>query len=441
MVFGNQPISEITDEELRDLIDNQEENLWIDFKKKEYHEDPKDREKHKREICKDVTAMANAEGGYILIGVNEQDKIAQGFFSVCNPEKVAQSIRDICHQYIDRRILNLEVELRKFQWNSKDITLVIIHIPPSEIGPHGFKWGNSTNFVKRYGDVTKEYPMSELGDALSVRHYPPIIGSIDRKLDTILANTRTDVGNSMVPQDNALDVMETDNLLHLMKLRFDEATSEQPHYRILAVPEELDPNVINTFDEDIRRTMCDPPDRRYGNFGVTGILGREMSPSSEGISGPNVTGGEITLLKNGFLEVRCPLRDTQFQWRHYESGLDTEWIYPYVVCEFPVTFLKLVKRIYEASGINSRIIIQQSYHHLNGFMLPRGNPSNIGFAAFQDESNVYTQSRPIISKRTVDPDFNAEHEAYDLVKEVYDCFGLDPQSIPAFDKDGNFILE
>ena len=80
MILNNKPISEITHQELKDLIGNTEEDQWIDFKQQDYHRDPNDLEKHKREICKDVTAMANAEGGYILIGVREENKIAQNFF-------------------------------------------------------------------------------------------------------------------------------------------------------------------------------------------------------------------------------------------------------------------------------------------------------------------------------------------------------------------------
>ena len=194
-------------------------------------------------------------------------------------------------------------------------------------------------------------------------------------------------------------------------------------------------------DEHIRQIMYDPPDRRYGNFGVTGILEREVSFPPEGMQGPNVTGGEIILLKNGFLEVRCPLATSNFQWRREESGISIPWLYPYVVCEFPVTFLGLVKAIYKASGINSEIFVQQNYHNLTGFMLPRGNPTNIGFAAFQDERNVYRHSHPIVSKQTVDSDFIPDHIAYELVKEVYEYFGLDRQWIPAFDENGNFILQ
>ena len=387
--------------------------------------------------------MANAEGGYILIGVDEKNKIAQGFFTVPDADKVAISIRDTCLQSVDPRIPNFEVMRypHPLEWKNKDIELVIIHIPPSEARPHSFRWKNSTNFVKRYGDITREYPVSELIQDLLVRYHPPVIGQIDSKLATILKNTQMDRRDTISPQDDALGLEEVDHLVHLMKLRFEEAISDQPYYRILATPTILNPNAVSTQDEHIRQIMYNPPDRRYGNFGVTGILRDGMARSSEGINGPNITGGEITLLKNGFLEVRCPLRDTQFQWRREESRISEDWLYPYVVCEFPVTFLRLVKTIYAASGINSSIFIQQEYHNLTGFMLPKGNPANIGFAAFQDERNVYKHSHPIVSKRTIDSNFIPDHETYKLVIEVYDYFGLEPQWIPAFDENGNFTLE
>ena len=131
MIFDHRPISEITEQELKNLIDNQEENLWIDFKQQDYHKDSTDPDKHQREICKDVTAIANAEGGYILIGIREENKVAQDFFTVDNAASVAQSINAICLQYIDPRIPNLEVEPYSLKWKNKNIELVIIHIPPS----------------------------------------------------------------------------------------------------------------------------------------------------------------------------------------------------------------------------------------------------------------------------------------------------------------------
>ena len=441
MIFDNRPISEITEQELKGLIDNQEENLWIDFKQQNYHKDPNDLEKHKREICKDVTAMANAEGGYILIGVREENKVAQDFFTVDDAANVAQSIIGVCLQNVNPRIPNFEVEPYYLKWKNSGIELVIIHIPPSEMRPHSFIWKNSTNFVKRYGDVTREFPISELIQDLLVRYQPPIISQIESQLSSILRDTRRERRDSISSQDDALDEDVDSELAHLMNLRFHEAISDQPYYRIFATPTTLNPDAVSTQDGHIRQIMYNPPNRRYGNFGVTGVLEREVSFSHEGMQGPNITGGEIILLKNGFLEVRCPLATSNFQWRREESGISTPWLYPYVVCEFPVTFLQLVKAVYEASGINSGVFVQQDYHNLTGFMLPSGNPANIAFAAFQDERNVYSHSHPIVSKRTVESNFVPDHVAYELVKEVYEYFGLETQWIPAFDENGNFILQ
>ena len=455
MIFDNCRISEIPTQDLINLVNNQqEEDLWIDFKKQDYYKDPKDPDKRRREICKDVTAMANADGGYILIGVDEKNKIAQDFFTIPDAAKVAQSIKGICQQYIDPPILNLEVERypHPLQWKNTNIELVIIHIPSSERRPHGFRSRGTNNFVKRDGDATREYATSELIQDLLVSYRPPITSQIESQLASItsriesqlasiLTGTRRERRNSISAQDDALDVDEESELVHLMALRFREAISDQPYYRILAVPKELNPEAVDTRSENIRNILRNPPDIRYAGFGVTGILERDMVPFSEGIKGSNMGSGEILLLRNGFLEVRCPLSDSHFQWRRAEAGISTPWLYPYVVCEFPVSFLKLVKGIYEASNIDSSIIIQQEYHNLRDFMLPKGHPSNIGFAAFQDERSVYKQSDPIVSKRTVDSNFVPDHIAYDLVKDVYDRFGLDERSIFFFDENANFTLE
>lgn len=441
MIFDNRRISEITDQELITLIGNQEENLWIDFKQKDYHKDPTDVETHKRETCKDVTAMANAEGGYILIGVREEKKVAHDFFTVDDAANVARSINGVCLQNIDPRIPNLEVEPYSIKWRNRDINLVIIHIPSSEMRPHSFIWKGTTNFVKRYNDVTREFPISELIQDLLIRYQPPIVGRIDNQLDVIARDIHANRRHSMSSEDDPLEQVEVRDLLHLMKLRFDEFISNQPYYRILAVPTELDPNAVNTRNDNIRSILQNPPNIRYAGFGVTGMMEKDMISYAEGIKGRDMSGGEIILLKNGFLEIRCPLSNSHFQWKRDESRISTEWLYPYAVCELPVSFLKLVKGIFEASAINSRILIQQVYCNLEGFMLPKGNPSKVGFTIIQDEGSVYRHLHPIDLKRTLSPNFVPDHVAYDLVKEVYEHFGLDERWIPAFDEEGNFILE
>ena len=244
MIFDSchRRISEITDQELIDLIGNQEEDQWIDFKQQDYHRDPTDQEEYKREICKDITAMANAEGGYIFIGVQETAGLARGFLPVSNPDKIARSINSVCLQSIEPRIPNLEIKKRSFQWNGRNITLVIIHIPPTQ-------------------------------------------------LDAISRNIQQSRRSSMSPQEDALEQQGVRDLLHLMKLRFEEAISDEPYYRILAVPTTLNSDTVSTQEQEIHTILRNPPNIRRTGFGFIGV--ERIEHSSEGIKGIDVWGYEL----------------------------------------------------------------------------------------------------------------------------------------------------
>ena len=189
MIFDHRPISEINDQDLMDLIGNQEENLWIDFKERHYEGYRTDGEKYKREICKDVTAMANAEGGYILIGVGEEDKIAQRFVDIPETERKVESIHNTCHQHIVPRIAKLDVKPHRLRLPDKAYNLIIIHIPFSENRPHGFNSRGTLNFVKRYGDTTKEFQIEEFIPDLLARHQLPSLNDLRGQLDRIESQT------------------------------------------------------------------------------------------------------------------------------------------------------------------------------------------------------------------------------------------------------------
>lgn len=181
-------IADIPEQELTDLIGKQKENQHLDFKQRYDHRKSKNQEQYKWEICKDVTAMANSGGGYILIGVKEKNEVAQDFHTVRDSSAITKSISRVCQHRIDPPIQDLEVEARSFRSDNKDITLVIIHIPPSDFIPHGFRSQGAINFVKRFGTDTSEYPVIDLGVDFSARHVPPVIHAINEKLDAISRN-------------------------------------------------------------------------------------------------------------------------------------------------------------------------------------------------------------------------------------------------------------
>ena len=100
--------------------------------------------------------------------------------------------------------------------------------------------------------------------------------------------------------------------------------------------------------------------------------------------------------------------------------------------------MRLVKEIYQAARIDSQIYVQQEYHNLNGFLLVGRHPLNPLFGKLEHEQNVYNSFDPIVSQQTVNPCFDADQVAYDLVKPVYASFGLSEDLIPLFDANHNF---
>ncbi len=442
MIFDNcqRRISEITDQQLIDLIGNQEENQWIDFKQEGYHRDSNDPEKHKREICKDITAMANAEGGYIFIGVQETGKVAQSFHTVNNPDKISASINAVCLQSIHPRIPNLEVKPRSFDLQGRCVTIVIIHVPPSDLHPHGFVWKNSTHFVKRYGDHTREYPMSELSDAFSARHYSSIVGPVNDKLDTMLRIMQLNRTPQIVSEDNALTQQTVEDLLQLMTLRFQEAILGEPFYRILAVPKTLNSNSVLTDEPNIQNILRNPRNVRRTGFGFIGV--KTIKSSLEGIKGIDVWGYEAFILRNGFIEIRRPLSSYTFKYQREEMGISiaSNWLHPYAVCELPVTFMRLVQAIFSAAGINSPFFVQQEYHNLSGFVLAGGNPLAPIFGLIEEFQTVYLESHALGRLHLIEPEFFPDQVAYELAKEIYAAFELDSDQIAAFDAHRRFIF-
>ena len=62
MILDGKQLDEITAEDLRQLLGTQE-SLHLEFK-----ESYESNDRGKSEILKDVTALANAEGGYLVVG-------------------------------------------------------------------------------------------------------------------------------------------------------------------------------------------------------------------------------------------------------------------------------------------------------------------------------------------------------------------------------------
>lgn len=433
MYFNNKKINEITEEDILNLIGNVREDQWVDFKQQAYKFK---NEEDQFEILKDITAFANAEGGHLLIGVSEKNEIATGFFNIDNYQKIIKSIRYICLNYIEPRISNLEIKPFPISWEKKELTIIIIHVPPSNLKPHSIKWNNSTIFVKRYQDHIRDLPVSELGQLFAINFHPPIVEEINERLKALEINNREFRRKQIDEKYDALDLGDSKELINLMDNRFTKTIQDSPYYRIFVVPERLS-DLIPTEDERIHKLLREPTGVRPNGFNFRGL--KKISPTSEGIYGEGkVSTQELIVLRNGYVELRCSLKNSHFQWRRQETGIhDSEWLYPYAVSEYPYSFLKLVVQLFSEIGNSSDLHIRQEYRNIEGYILASGHPKDMFFGG---NINIFEKESAIGRKLKLSSNFNPDEITFNLVKELYFYFNFDESAIPFFDENRNLNI-
>lgn len=109
-----------------------EESVHIEFKSGEAlgSSDSK-----KKEISKDVSSMANADGGIIIYGLREQENKASGYAFVDGNQYSKEWLEQVINSKIKRRIPDLMIDVVRVQ-NKISQSVYIVRIPRSPEAPH-----------------------------------------------------------------------------------------------------------------------------------------------------------------------------------------------------------------------------------------------------------------------------------------------------------------
>lgn len=126
----------------------------------------------KKELCKDVSAMANTSGGYIIIGVNEKKdengrntglpETIDGFCD--NPDDMILRIINILRDNISPRINGLQIQPVKV---NEQGYAIIIQIPKSFNAPH-MTVKQSTHFYIRSSTSSNPMDIGEIRSAFAL---------------------------------------------------------------------------------------------------------------------------------------------------------------------------------------------------------------------------------------------------------------------------------
>ncbi len=131
-MFGK-PFSQISEDSIQTLIDNKERESSI----LEYKQEITGSEHEKKELSKDVSAMANTEGGYLIIGIKEKDGQAAsitGTSKLIGRQPVELWLENILITNVRPKV-SIKPKVIPINTN-QDKVIVIVYIPQSSRRPH-----------------------------------------------------------------------------------------------------------------------------------------------------------------------------------------------------------------------------------------------------------------------------------------------------------------
>ncbi len=187
----NKKIEDIIESDLNYLIDNEK----IEAKKLEYKRElPGNTDSNKKEFLYDISSFANASGGEILYGIQEDSSTGKPIYPL---EGIEISNVDEVKQRLDNLILNgLEPQLPSYSYNIQPIPLsnskyvIIIRISRSWLNPHRVSYKSSHKFYSRNSSGKYLMDIQEIHAAfiLSDSKTEKINHFIEKRLSAIISN-------------------------------------------------------------------------------------------------------------------------------------------------------------------------------------------------------------------------------------------------------------
>jgi len=161
MIFGDRSLEDISLDDIRLLVENEvPEGPYLEYKESPYSGRPQDR----REMLRDVTALANSSGGYLIVGIMEDSfGRAASLTPIPEPHTIAQAMRQTCLDGVRERLGDLEIRVYETTF---DQGIIVFHVPFSERRPHMVTLTGRTDFYCRYDTDKRPMTIGEIREAI-----------------------------------------------------------------------------------------------------------------------------------------------------------------------------------------------------------------------------------------------------------------------------------
>jgi Putative DNA-binding domain len=318
------PLEAITEQDLQQMVtQSEQESQTLEYKREPF----KRNDEEIREMLRDITSIANAFGGDLLIGVDEDaNGAALRIIGIKNPEEESQRIISSCLSNIAERIDGLRTHPVLLQNGS---FILVLRIPRSLRAPHMVTFKGLNQFWIRHDRQKSPMSIHEIKDTCLK------VEGIMEKLEIFLANRRQgileDIGNI-------------------------------PHYVVSVTPLFVGSSAVDIHDKTLRNLLENPPP-----FDKNGQMSIERGSTGFTIHGLYTKYYKHPLhfhvFRNGHLEFWLKAE-------HIIEHLDTQKLLESSALNaFSFVFIYLANKVFTHIGLTDPIILSASFYNIKGCKL------------------------------------------------------------------------
>lgn len=405
MTFNGKPVGDIGPGEIEAIVAHGEsESQSLDFKSEPWGSTSSGR----CERLRDVVAMANGGGGYLVVGVAEDDEgKADAVTHVSKATSEVAALLDAVTTGVEPRMHGIEAT--RISTNDGDV--MIVRVPRGD-PLYAVALEGRLDYWRRYGTIKKRMSHEEIKAAFQ--------GTENGAGPAYAEASGRAVAEATLPRDAW-------QFRNMTDLAFDHEIGQNPYYRATLTPFDLRRSI--KFSHELRALLAKPkPTRRAGYH----IWELDVVQSKDALVGTNRSRGHrVILQRNGFIEFRYPfvadIHEVQLKGRRGP-------INPYPFIELPVSFYRHALSVYHMLDIAGPGVARHSYHNIRKLRLAPGVPDNDHWA--QGHAGAQFSGHDVYV-----PDvggFDPDALVYDLMTEFYAAFGFGEDAIPLFDENHHF---
>ncbi len=331
----NKLFSEITATDIQTLINSGiSENTNLEFKREVWGKLDEDR----KEMLRDISSMANAYGGYFVIGMEEdQAGEAKEIIDIPNVESERDSLLASLMANLHPRIIGLDINVIKFE-DGKKILLIRV---PDGFNLHQVTFKGMYQFWKRHDRQKSRMTYDEIKDSIIKNH----VGS-----------------------GQSIELLEKRKQLH--------DKSKKVILMLTAQPIKAESELFKTSNTKLRDLLKSSGGRRAGwDFDISTSYPR---PTLNGISIANENRA-VNFYRNGYVEATVDIGfDEGYVFNSEQLTINEHQAnYPVLrreaLIEFTFRFVRKVELMLKEIGYDAPMSFSLNLLNIKGFALRGGN--------------------------------------------------------------------